>query len=284
MKYSITEIAILLEAAGLKAGIDAFDKVGCKKLADDINKHREQSPHQVKLSARYIRDTICKEVFQYSPGDPDLIGLGQEHIETICYYLNYSSFAAFQRSYISWKEKLNTLKPNLSYFPVLHNPVVCQLPEELRGILEKSRLEYEILVLDENTSLNDKVQKALLVIALVNNQLKLTEADHKFLSKLEEETTLLFYVNCTQEELEVDSEEQWKKEKLASDQELLLILTLVKLHLSKENPSGRKTKNTTGTPPNSPNIHTLIMGNSKIKAEYFSNQDMYITVNKEKKK
>lgn len=282
-KYYVHEISILLQAAGIKAGIDAFDKKGFTQLADVINEGKEKSPYNIEVTERYLKETIFKELEKAEQENNDSLGLSQDHIETLCNYLNYSSFSVFQESLKAWSEKLMELHPDLNALFVLYNPTLQKLPAEFKQALDQSKLEYQTSTTGKDDALNDLVQKAFLVIAVVNQSLQLNEAGEKLLSEINKTTpnSLLFY-HSTKEEIKPALADDWKRKRLVLEKDLLLVLLLVKLHISggrRNDPNEKKAEKRAENPII---IGTSIHGNQKVKAEYFSNKDMHITINKGK--
>jgi hypothetical protein len=282
-KYSVYEITLLLEVIGQQAGIEAYNAKGFTQLAQAINTQLDPSPYEVTITDRYIKETVFNQLEEQKAQGKDSLGLDANYVDTLCNYLQYQSFSTFQRAIHRYADFIGALPPGLTKLILIWSPGT-EVKEELLTLLTKSGFTYHLYNTLKEKELEQLRQQLPLNMVLAETDASKAAETATALEEASIPHNTVFYLQQTEGEGLATRVNPTLSQPFVPLQDLLLFLAMIHMQVvANENPS----TNTDGENKQSKyaeQVHTLILGNSNIQAEYFSNRDMHITIKKGKKK
>lgn len=285
-KYSPHKIQVLLTSAGLKAGVENFDKRGFDTLSKAIAEELKEPIFGVTIDARYLKESIHDKLIKAEAQNVDELGFNRDYIDTLSYYAGYQSFDAFQAALDKWDKLVQAAGSKNKVIGIFSNPKFDSVSNELQSLIQRSKLESERPLLDHETpDINFWVDRICLAIAIVNNSLQLNEIDKPLLGLGKDSSVpLVFYTSNQESDPNPPEELIWRKGLLARDNDLLLILAALALY----GEAGELEKTKKGKDSkyhiSAENVGAIIDGNSRIKAKYLSSRDMHINITKNAKR
>lgn len=283
-KYSTSEISVLLTSAGLKAKVEKFDKRGFEVLSKAIELETER-PFGVNLDARYLKESIFDKLTAAGEENKSEIGFNQDYIDTLSYYTGYNSFNDFQSTLKRWDSLLKSINPKFWKIGVIHDIKSTKVQKEVLGLISAASLNGEnIPISSAESNIKGVINQVCLAIVLVNQYLKVNKDDNPF-PELSKSGAVPLVFHITDKDATPNPEENmiWRQNFLATEKEVLLIIALIKLYQTREEVNSNEEINKKESTINAENVGTIILGNSKVKAEYLSSRDMNITINKTSK-